>query len=338
MEWVETVGSTIEEARDAALDLLGVAEDEAEFEIVEEPKPGLFGRTRGTARVRARVRPTQPRPKLDRRGRRVRSSGALGDDVPGSEGAPEDDGEASDQVEIATPGRVKRRGGGRRAGSSRVVSAVEDSAGERVIESNRRPRGRTHSATSAQEAGAASGDGVSTQSDVEQKTRRGEGATMDSHDQDMVSVDEVADAAATFLKGLVGALGLEGEVSAQISGDEIDIDVAGDQLGLLVGPRGATLVAVQELTRLASQRRLGDQQTRLRVDVAGYRERRRVALAAFANKMADEVVESGVARVLEPMSSPDRKVVHDTLNDRGDVVTRSEGDDPYRRVVISPVE
>ena len=338
MEWVETVGSTIEEARDAALDLLGVAEDEAEFEILDEPKPGLFGRTRGTARVRARVRPTQPRPKLDRRGRRVRSSGAPGDDATVSDGAPEDDGEASDQVDITAPGRVKRRGGGRRAGSARVVSAVEDSAGERVIESNRRPRGQTHTATSAQAVGARSGEGASAESDGEQMTRGGEGETMDSREMDTVSAHEVADAAAAFLKGLVEALGLEGDVTAQISGDEIDIDVAGDQLGLLVGPRGATLVAVQELTRLASQRRLGDQQTRLRVDVAGYRERRRVALSAFANKMADEVVESGVARVLEPMSSPDRKVVHDTLNDRSDVATRSEGDDPYRRVVISPVE
>ena len=69
MEWVETTAKTVEAAKDAALDRLGVAADEAEFEVLEEPRPGLFGRTRGEARVRARVQPTQVRPKQERRRR-----------------------------------------------------------------------------------------------------------------------------------------------------------------------------------------------------------------------------------------------------------------------------
>ena len=76
MEWVLTSGKTIEEAREKALDQLGVAEDEAEFEVLEEPKPGLFGRVRGEARLRARVRPSQPRPKVERRERRRRTGAA----------------------------------------------------------------------------------------------------------------------------------------------------------------------------------------------------------------------------------------------------------------------
>ena len=72
MEWVETTGKTVEEAKEAALDQLGVHEDDAEFEVVEEPRTGLFGRTRGEARVRARVRPTRPRPKTERSSRRRR--------------------------------------------------------------------------------------------------------------------------------------------------------------------------------------------------------------------------------------------------------------------------
>src|SRR5437588_8963312 len=70
MEWVEVTGRTIEEAKDAALDQLGVDEEEAEFEILEEPKAGLFGRLRSEARVRARVMPTAPRPRVERRERR----------------------------------------------------------------------------------------------------------------------------------------------------------------------------------------------------------------------------------------------------------------------------
>ena len=69
MEWVVTTGKTLAEAREQALDQLGVAEDDAEFEIVEEPKTGLFGRVRGEARVRARVRPTAVHPKQERRAR-----------------------------------------------------------------------------------------------------------------------------------------------------------------------------------------------------------------------------------------------------------------------------
>src|SRR6476620_7483388 len=103
MEWVETTGRTTEEAKDHALDQLGVDESDAEFEILEEPRPGLFGRIRGEARVRARVRPTAPRPKVERRDRRDRrpkdksrsadttTPQSNGDDRPaGAEGADDD--------------------------------------------------------------------------------------------------------------------------------------------------------------------------------------------------------------------------------------------------------
>jgi hypothetical protein len=72
MEWVETTGRTLDEAKEMALDQLGVAAEDAEFDVVEEPRSGLFGRVRQEARVRARVRPTSPRPKADRRDRKRR--------------------------------------------------------------------------------------------------------------------------------------------------------------------------------------------------------------------------------------------------------------------------
>src|SRR3954471_15200120 len=81
MEWVETTAGTVEEAKELALDQLGVAEDDAELIVLDEPKAGLFGRIRGEARVRARVRPTQARQKVDRRDRRKKKS----DDDPGAD-------------------------------------------------------------------------------------------------------------------------------------------------------------------------------------------------------------------------------------------------------------
>ena len=83
MEWVETTGRTVEEAKKSALDQLGVAESEAEFEIISEPKIGLFGRLKEEARVRARIQPRYPRPKGDRRDRKRNRSHAAHEAPPG---------------------------------------------------------------------------------------------------------------------------------------------------------------------------------------------------------------------------------------------------------------
>ena len=153
-----------------------------------------------------------------------------------------------------------------------------------------------------------------------------------------VPVEDVRAAAEEFATGLVSAFGLQATTSSQVDGSEIEvrIDAAGDGLGLLIGPSGRTLLAIQDLARVAAQRRLGDHDTRLRVDVAGYREKRRAALERFAGEVADLVKQTGVARALEPMPSSDRKVVHDTLTTIDGVASRSEGEDPYRRIIVSP--
>ncbi|MDA0371159.1 MAG: RNA-binding protein [Actinomycetota bacterium] len=148
----------------------------------------------------------------------------------------------------------------------------------------------------------------------------------------------VAAEAEKFLQGLTTAFGVAGQTSTVIDGGEIDVSLDGNDLGLLVGPRGSTLQAVQDITRVVSQRRMGDHDTRLRVDVGGYRAKRKEALSRFVNQVADEVVASGTARALEPMPSPDRKVIHDALTGRTDIATHSEGEDPYRRVIIAPAE
>ena len=124
-------------------------------------------------------------------------------------------------------------------------------------------------------------------------------------------------------------------MESTIDGDDIEIVVNGDNLTMFVGARGATLTNLQDVTRVVSQRKLGDHDTRLRVDVGGYRQRRKDALGRFALKVANDVIESGTPRILEPMNSADRKIVHDTLANMEGIVTHSEGDDPFRRVVVS---
>lgn len=149
-------------------------------------------------------------------------------------------------------------------------------------------------------------------------------------------VGQVRDAAVEFVRGLTSAFGLESAVDAVVDGTEIEVRVAGASLGLLIGPGGRTLLGIQDLARVAAQRRLGDHETRLRVDVAGYREKRRLALERFAGTVAEKVRETGIARSLDAMPSADRKVLHDVLAGIDGVTSRSEGEEPNRRVVVSP--
>ena len=152
-----------------------------------------------------------------------------------------------------------------------------------------------------------------------------------------VNLDEQEAVAVEFLQGLLAALGAQGSVrGSRDDEDGITVDIDGEELGLLVGPKGATLAALEELTRAAVQHAAEGQRARLHVDVGGYRQRRREALAEFTRKVAAEVRESGTARALEPMSPADRKVVHDTVAELGGLATVSEGEDTRRHVVIRP--
>ena len=150
-----------------------------------------------------------------------------------------------------------------------------------------------------------------------------------------VSLEEQAELAEAFTRGLIERFGLAATVSARAEGDDdVMVEIEGSDLGLLIGPRAATVDAVQELVRTAVQRRIGGHGARIHVDVAGYRARRQEALAEFARQAAQRALESGRDQVFEPMSPVDRKIVHDIVNEIEGVATVSEGEEPRRRVVI----
>ncbi|MDA8291747.1 MAG: KH domain-containing protein [Actinomycetota bacterium] len=151
-----------------------------------------------------------------------------------------------------------------------------------------------------------------------------------------MSVDEQAKAAGAFVRGIVDGFGLDATTEVHVTEGHIAVEVSGEDLGLLVGPRGATLDALQELTRTVVQRRGEEHGTRLVVDVAGFRARRAAALESFTRRVVDEVLASGEPEALEPMSAADRKIVHDVVNGLDGVETTSEGTEPRRYVVIRP--
>ena len=155
-------------------------------------------------------------------------------------------------------------------------------------------------------------------------------------DQD-VPLLEQADVARQFLVGLLTAFQVDGDVEVRaVDDDTVELAVDAQEPGLLIGPGGATLTALQEVTRTVVQRQTGGRNGRLLVDVGGYRQKRKAALERFIRGVAAEVKSSGVRKVLEPMHAADRKVVHDTVNELDGVSTTSEGEEPRRRVVISP--
>lgn len=292
MEWVETTGRTVEEAKDAALDQLGVDEQDAEFEVLEEAKSGLFGRLRQEARVRARVRPTTPRPKVERRDRRKKA----------------DKGESDPATEAAEAPAPRKRAA-KKAAPKATKAAAAAKADDAPAPPARAPRAK--------------------------KTTT---ATTGAAPMDDLDLDAQAAAVQSFLEGLVDAFDLQGDVTVTpVDDDTLEARVDGEDLGLLIGPKGNTLQSVQELARAVLQKD-GPGGPRLRLDIGGYRERRREALERFTKGLAEQVLASGTATALEPMGAADRKVVHDTVNDIEGVHTISEGEEPRRRVVILPDE
>ena len=152
-------------------------------------------------------------------------------------------------------------------------------------------------------------------------------------EQEQATPEQIAETATEFLEGLIAAMGLEAEISSTTDDDGAFLDVAGESLGTLIGRRGQTLDALQEVTRTAVQRRLRSW-VRLLVDVEGYRARRRSSLAEYARAIAERAKERGTEIELEPMTSYERKIVHDAVAQIDGASSFSKGEEPNRKVVV----
>ena len=149
--------------------------------------------------------------------------------------------------------------------------------------------------------------------------------------------DEPSERVRGIVARVVHALGLHATVDIDESAEEIRATVNGDDLGLLIGKHGSTIDALQHIAFRAAFR--GEEvRKQVVVDAAGYRERREGALHRMADRAAAEALQYGRPVELEPMRATERKVVHTYLSERSDVETHSEGDEPDRRLVVSPVE
>lgn len=203
---------------------------------------------------------------------------------------------------------------------------------ERTQDGNQ-PRGRHESGKNG--AKRKTGEARRTPAGKPRPTEKREKTVPD--DRPVLPIEEQARITQEFLEGLVTAYGLEGEVTTTVDEDVIIADVSGDQTEALVGVRGTVRAAIHEITRTVLQRH-GQDSARLRLDIAGYAERRRQALTIYAEQLIDQLMAEGGEIMLEPMSPADRKVIHDVAAVHEGVTSYSEGEPPRRYVVLSKVE
>lgn len=298
MEWLEITASSVESAKEKALVHLGVHESDAEFEVLSTERVGMFGRVKEEARVRARVIPTPVRPKEGRgRGHNSRKSG----------------GGSSKRTEPARASTVAQAGSRPSGGENRRSSATPPPSPQ--------SRDGSEETRRAQQRGS--------------NNKKTEEPKMD-HDTGP-SLLEQADLAESFVKGVGDTLGVPLAFTRHDVEDGIlRIEADGEGIGLLVGRRGATAQAIDELVRTVLQRSGGStREGKIRMDVGGIRSRRTAALAEFTRKVAQEALETGEEIALESMNRVDRKIVHDVVTGIDRVDSRSEGEDPHRHVIIT---
>ncbi|MGB5565807.1 MAG: RNA-binding cell elongation regulator Jag/EloR [Acidimicrobiia bacterium] len=286
MEWVEATGTTVDIAVEAAISELGLeSADQAQVEVIQQPKAGFLGVGGRSAIVKVSRKPRS----RNRRGRR----GAKGE-----------------------AGNSQKKKGSK--GRSDVRNTKKDEP-SRSSKPQKPP-------TNTKKNGPPK----------ERRAMDNNGTAEPKKDKPESSIEDQAKVAEEFLTGLIASFGLEGEVQTRIEEEVLYLDVVGEQTEALVGPKGATMYSVLELTRTTVQRRTFGA-PRMRIDIAGYGARRREALTIYTGKLVEQLLENGGEVMLEPMNAADRKVVHDAAAAIGGVRTYSEGDEPRRAVVIAAI-
>ncbi len=147
--------------------------------------------------------------------------------------------------------------------------------------------------------------------------------------------DDITDRLQRVFEAVLTGMGLEGSVTVADAGDSIAVTVDGDDLDAMIGREGVVIDALQYLAHQMALRS-GAQTGRVVVDVAGYRDRRRRQLEKLAEHAANEAVKYSEEIELDAMTPQDRRIVHMALAERTDIVTRSEGQEPNRRIVVEP--
>jgi spoIIIJ-associated protein len=185
---------------------------------------------------------------------------------------------------------------------------------------------------------------VSTETVEETKTKESTPEVSEASSEER-EVKKVADpevakkAVCDFLNEVFDAMELEVTITTEYSeaDNTINVDLAGPEMGIIIGKRGSTLDSLQYLTNLALNRRV-DEYTRVKIDTEDYRRRRKETLENLAKNLAYKAKRTKHPVSLEPMNPYERRIIHSALQNDKYVTTHSEGEDPFRKVIITPVK
>ena len=296
MNSTEKYGTDVETAVQLALDELGVGIDDVEVEVLDEPTKGFLGT--GLGRKLAFVRVTKK--------------------VPDEE--PEEKPKNKFAAAKAHKSQKSSRGGNQKD--------KRNSANDKSDKSNDKPKEKAKRDSADKKVAAeVKASEVSFEEEFEAV----------EHVTPIIDIESLQDLGEneglTFLQDVIKAMGIEVSTVGKTDGKDIYMFIDGKDSGTIIGKRGATLDAIQYLTSLVVNKS-GGEYKRVVIDAENYRAKREKTLEKLAMRMADKVARSGRSFKLEPMNPYERKVIHATLQKDGRVVTRSEGQDPARRVVI----
>ena len=301
----EARGGTVEEAVAAAARELGRSPEDLDVEVLEEPRRGVFGRRSARVRVTARTAAGEgPQAGPPSEAPEATADRPTSDRSERSEDGPDD--------VAADPEETRASAGAREAATPDASSPT-------------RPKEQEEDPVTDTTANEASEQSQS--DDVEEL----------SPEERLDQLDEEAEIAADFIEGLLDILSLPGDIEIVVREEQALVNINEVGSGLLIGRRGATLDALQELVRCATQRRT-ERRAHVRVDVEGYRERQLEKLREKCRDAIAEVREHGEPVRLEPMDPYERKMMHDVVAKASGVTSTSEGNEPRRRVVIHPAE
>ena len=310
MRSIEVTGKTVNDAITSGLQQLGVDRSDVEIQVMEMGSPGLFGMFGKRAKVRLTVKTEDqaldiemPVLSLDGDSTRKPRTEKRKADKPRAEKAEPAEPEAADEA-VEGGEEAEKPAKKRRSRSRRHKSADRGENAEAAVEE-----------AAAEEAAPVIEHEPFVETPAEQ-------------------LSETALLAKSFLGGLTERMHVPVEIAVQESAEQLRMQMTGENMSLLIGRRGETLDALQYLTSRTVNRGR-EEYLRISIDTENYRAKREEALRKLAVRMAGRAKKSGKRVALEPMNPYERRILHSALQNDPEVTTHSEGEEPYRRVIIT---
>lgn len=327
MRTIETSGKTVEEALSAGLKELGCDISEVTHEVLDKGSTGLFGMFGRLARVRITVKEKDPDFDFEMPVLSLTPQNAESEKKPArkekaaepkqKKEKPAKENKAEKVAEEAAPAAEEAQ-----EACAPAEEKAETKAEKPARKRNRQPR-KEKPAENADDTEAA----------AEEKSEPVP-AKPELPPLDVEALSETGKRAYDFLSNVTKLMGVEVEIRMLEEENHLTVEMTGDTLGVLIGRRGETMDAIQYLTSLTVNKEKSEY-TRVSLDVEHYRAKREETLRKLALRMANRAKKSGRRVVLEPMNPYERRVMHSALQNHPYVQTHSEGEEPYRRVIIT---